>query len=336
MSPLLVEALAHNGGVATRRDLRAAGVSPKALEWALRCGHVVSPCHGVVADGESWRSASGEIRHRRLLRVITAERPGAVAAGPSAAVVWDLPTAAGIPERPVLTTARSVARPQYGSSSPACVRRRAWLREDEVTVVGGVPVTGLVRTVVDVARGGSVPWGLAAADAACRRGVTPDELVAAVQAMAPVPGSRRAAVVASWADPRAESPLESVARAVMRLLGLPCPDLQVWVEGDGRRYRADMIMTALRTVVEVDGKVKYVGHGAAPEQAWKDKRRRDDFLSWGYEVERFVAADSYRPQRWGRMLLQAFHRAAARNGLPPPTIDPTFPAYDRVPLSWRS
>ena len=294
VNPLLAEVLARHGGVASRRCVTAAGVSAATVEWALRRGVVVAPVRGVLADGDLWRGTGPDARHLLVLRVLATEGSGVVAAGLSAAMVWELPTASGPPERPVLLTARSTRRPEYGSTSGTSVRRRSWLADDEVTVVSGIPVTGLVRTAVDVARSVPLPWGLAAADVVCTRGVAAHELADAVRAMAPVPGSRRAGVAAAWADGRAESPLESVARAIVRMLGLPCPNLQVWLHGDGRRYRVDMIVPEFRTVIEVDGKIKYEGASASPDQSWQDKRRRDDFISWGYRSN-----DSSRPTPTG-------------------------------------
>jgi hypothetical protein len=113
----------------------------------------------------------------------------------------------------------------------------------------------------------------------------------------------------------------------MLLLGLPAPDLQVAVSAGGLRYRVDLLVREFRTVVEVDGRVKYSGATSDPEQSWKDKRRRDDLLSEGYEVERFVASDYRRPQRWGRLLLRAFGRACERHGMEPLEVDPAFPDF---------
>jgi very-short-patch-repair endonuclease len=231
----------------------------------------------------------------------------------------------------VLLQRRTTGRPEFGERSGSAVRRRAWVRDGDVSEVEGVPVTSLVRTVVDVARHEPVVWGLAAADAACARGATRDDLLSAVRAAAPVPGSRRAALVASWADARAESPLESVARGTVLLLGLPAPDLQVNVDAGDRRYRVDLLIQEFRTVIEVDGKVKYDD----PDRSWRDKTRRDDLLQEGFEVVRFVAADAHRPARWGRRALQAFHRAAFRHALPAPAFAPTFPRYHRLPPTWR-
>jgi very-short-patch-repair endonuclease len=321
-------ALTCRGGLATVTDLERDGVTLSALRWALRRGDVVRVAPGTVAEAAYWHGLDPRSRHVSRLRIALARHgPGAAAAAASAAVVWDLPVENGPPSSPVIVRGRSRRRPEHGGRARTAVRRRAWVDDDEITEVAGVRVTSLVRTAVDVARTVEVPWGLAVMDAVLGRGVPRAVLEAGRRRSARAPGSRRAALVITHADPRAESALESVARGVMLMLGLPVPDLQVAVSASGRRYRVDLLVREFRTVVEVDGKAKYVGDGADPERSWQEKRRRDHLLERGYEVERFVAADYWHPQRWGRSLLRAFHRACRRHGLEPPDIDPAFPAF---------
>jgi very-short-patch-repair endonuclease len=112
----------------------------------------------------------------------------------------------------------------------------------------------------------------------------------------------------------------------MLALGLPEPDLQVTIgEAGGPTYRVDLLVREFSTVIEVDGKIKYVGSSAAPDQAWQDKRRRDRLFGRGYEVERFVAADAYHRENWGRRVVHAFERACMRHGRPAPDL--TLPWY---------
>jgi very-short-patch-repair endonuclease len=332
VSPGLEEALAAHRGVAAVADLVRAGVSRTACRWAVSSGAALGIGRGLVADPAVWAALDDRGRHAAVSRALVGRcRWEVVVAAHSAAFLWDLPMRAGPPTTPVLLQRRTSARPEFGERSRSAVRRRAWVRDGDITEIDGLAVTSLVRTVIDVARHEPVGWGLAVADAACARGVTRDELLAAVRSVAPVPGSRRAALVAQWADARAESPLESVARATVLLLGLPLPDPQVRIDCGDRRYRVDLLIREFRTVIEVDGKVKYDN----PEQSWRDKTRRDDLLEAGYELARFVAADAHRPARWGRRVLEAFHRAASRHGLPRPDVDPSFPAYHRLPPAWR-
>ncbi|MGF1663828.1 MAG: hypothetical protein ACFCVG_15450, partial [Kineosporiaceae bacterium] len=303
-------------GVVDRGDLRAAAVRPGAVRWALDRGLLLRVADGAFADPVAWRTWSPARRHLALLRpALRRAGPGAVVAGSSAAAVWGLPLVGGPPARPVLLRPRSPARREHAGAARSVIGRRAWLEPDEVVVVHGIPVTTPARTFVDMSRATDGPWALAMADALRRGGASAADLRSAAARRPGLPGSRRARWAAERASPLPESPLESVARGVMLVLGLPEPDLQVWISGDAggvTRYRADLYVPAFRTVIEADGKVKYQGRAADPSQSWRDKRRRDDFMSWGHEVERFVAADAHRPEEWGRRLLRTFDRSRTR------------------------
>ena len=72
------------------------------------------------------------------------------------------------------------------------------------------------------------------------------------------------------ADPRAESPRESWTRLAIIDAGLPCPELQVWIEIDGvRSIRLDLAYPRHRIVVEYDGEEL---HDQTPEQREHDRR----------------------------------------------------------------
>lgn len=230
----VLDALGGLGGLAAVGNLRRAGVSTSAIRWALQCGLVVRVAPGWVADAAWWQQLDPLGRHLALV-VAAVDRAGGAAAATaeSAAAAWGLPLQDGVPAVPLLIRPRSKTRPESGAHGPAAVRRRAWLADSEITEVGGVPVTTLARTTVDMARTKEVPWGLAVADAVLQRGITVADLEDCVRRHVHAPGSRRARQVIGWADPRAESPLESVARGVVLLLGLPKPDLQVTVSAQG-------------------------------------------------------------------------------------------------------
>lgn len=332
VNPLLAEVLRGHGGVATVSELIGSGVTRSSLRWAVSVGAVSVVAPATVADAEEWRDLDDHTRHLCLVRcAVRRGGPGAVACAESAAVVWDLPLPDGPPAMPVVLRGRTTGRPQNGGRTGAAVRRRAWLDPADVTERAGIPVTNRGRTAVDLGRSLALPWGTAVADAVLSRGIDVEALDDVLRRGSPVPGSRRARQVLAWADGRSESPLESVARATVRMLGLPAPDPQVWLSSGGLRYRVDLLIPDFSTVIEVDGKVKYQD----PDQSWGDKRRRDDLLAWGFDVERFVAADAHRPRRWGRQLVRTFVRQARRHGRAEPDIDLTFPAYGRFPSAWR-
>lgn len=100
------------------------------------------------------------------------------------------------------------------------------------------------------------------------------------------PGIARAREVVEFADERSESPLESIARVVFRDLGLPAPELQVWLGGVSEPVgRVDFYWKRYRTIAETDGAAKYRDNPRrVPEQLRRDQLLRED----GYELVHFT------------------------------------------------
>ena len=166
--------------------------------------------------------------------------------------------------------------------------RPAALPPTHIAAVGGIPVTGRARTAIDLAREGRWYDAVIVADAALRAGVPAAELQAVAAYCANWRGGRQAVRAADFADPRSESPAESIARAVFADHGLPPPDLQVELgDASGRIARVDFLFRAQRTIVEVDGKVKYVApHRSPGDVMWEEKLREDRLREAGWEVVR--------------------------------------------------
>ncbi len=117
---------------------------------------------------------------------------------------------------------------------------------------------------------------------------TKDELQAVVSWEAGWPGSTRAADVVEFADPRAESPLESRSRARLHKLGLPPPELQAEICDEAGVFvaRVDFLWAELGVVGEADGRAKYA-KGAA-DVLWQEKQREDAIRRLGWEVVRWT------------------------------------------------
>ncbi|MGJ7442765.1 type IV toxin-antitoxin system AbiEi family antitoxin domain-containing protein [Aquipuribacter sp. MA13-6] len=322
MDERLARMAAGRQGLVMAGDCVAAGVSRATVRWAVASGSLVAVGRGAWVGVETWESADARSRHLLALRAALHRCPGAVATAESAAIVWDLPLPGPPPALPVLLRPRSTDRPERGGRSGGVLTRRAWLEGDEVARHRGVLVTTPARTFVDLCRGSSLPWSLAVADAARRRhGCTRDELLDAADRRPSAAGHARARRVAAVAESLVESPLESVARGVQLELGLPLPEVQVWIGRQRPEFRVDMLVRCFAVVVEADGRLKYDGPTARTGQAWQDKRRLDRLLTLGYDCQPFVAADSHRPRAWGRELLATFARSCRRLGRPPPRLD---------------
>lgn len=159
----------------------------------------------------------------------------------------------------------------------------------DVSVVNGVPVTTKLRTALDLGRRLNRFHALAALDALLRAGVDREELRAGVERFRGERGVVQLRWLAPLADPRAESPPESVLRLHwLDAGGMPLPEPQVWVYDDGwPRYRVDVGNDEISYGAEYDGKAFH-----ADEEA--DGAR----LAWlreegGWMIDTFVDDDIF-------------------------------------------
>ena len=191
---------------------------------------------------------------------------------------------------------------------------RATLATDDIVMLDGSPVTSIARTVVDLARLRRIECGVAAIDHVLHEGlVSVDDLERVLARCWNWPGARRARRALELSDARAESPLESVSRLVIRWLHLPMPELQVVVCD---RYgfvvaRLDFYWEEFGVAGEADGKAKYLlGEDAYGREKTRQESLEDEgvvFARWGWREawrDRPVIASK---------LLNAFERGRARD-----------------------
>lgn len=116
--------------------------------------------------------------------------------------------------------------------------------------------------------------------------------------------------VLTFADARAESALESAARAIFHLMDIPPPMLQVRLLPG---IRVDFFWPAFRTVGEGDGLVKYLlGSPAAVRRTVDDERERQRALeAVDYVVFRFAWDDLADRSKLATDLREAFARGLA-------------------------
>lgn len=208
-----------------------------------------------------------------------------VAAHRSAAIVHGLPTMR-VPAAPELSVTPRRTTHRRGA-------HEATLRAGDVCRWWGVPSTTIPRTIADLMRTDRRD-GLMAADAALHEGlVTVDELAATLARMRRWPGVPQARELLSFADPLAESPLESLTRLALHDDGVPPPELQVEIAVPGRRvpYRVDMLWPRHRLILEVDGLGKY--NDAVLR---RERRREAQLRQLGYRIERVLWTDVV--ERW--------------------------------------
>lgn len=180
---------------------------------------------------------------------------GAVLSHWSAAALWRI--------RPHRRESIDVTSPSESNSLGAIRRHHRLLPSDEVTVVDGIPVTTVPRTVLDLAAVVSVDVvenalreveylelrdPLSLPDLLTRypgrRGVR--RVRVALDRLEQEPGGRR------------RSPLEERFVPFLRRHHLPIPRLNAWLEVQGKRYQVDCLWPGTSQIVELDG---WQGHG---------------------------------------------------------------------------
>lgn len=131
--------LQQQGGLATRRDLRAAGLRRRALERAVAAGSLRMLTGGVVSARVD--QPADEPARAAVVGL------GGTASHTTAARAWGIE----LVERPTDAEV-TVCRDRSRASWPGTVVHRQDLVADEVVLSDGVRVTSPLRTVLDLCR----------------------------------------------------------------------------------------------------------------------------------------------------------------------------------------
>lgn len=289
--------------VFTSTELYACGWSEAAVARAVRSGRLLRLRRGVFA------SATADVNDPVLtIQAATLSCTGAVASHRSALQVHGLPLVGARPPVPEVT----VSPRRIGALADAHLHR-ATLRAEDVTAVGGIPVTSIARTLIDVARHRPLGCAVAAMDAALHhRLVTPTELDDVALSCWHWPRIRRALRALRQVDGRSESPLESVSRLVLGWLRVPEPVLQAQIRDQGGRFvgRLDFYWPDYGVAGEADGATKYT----EPEVLLAEKRRQEALEMLGLIVVRWGWTDvAERPHALAERLAAAFERGRRRD-----------------------
>jgi hypothetical protein len=304
--------------IMSHSDLLNRGWSPFDVQRQIRRRELVRLCRGVYARRADVPSEE-EMRHR-LSALGHARRSDYAVSHVSAAVLHGLPVGgADLREVHVTRIGRGGQRHVAGRrvhSSPLDPR---WC-----TVVDGVLVTTVARTLADLFKVESLQVAVSTADAAlfqkkCTRSDL-DMAMAELKFHAGGPLARRAAALV---DGCAESPGETRTRLLVNAGPLPKTDLQISVFDEQGRFvgRGDGGYPELGVLWEYDGKGKYerlLRLGQTPLVALlAEKKREERITELGWVVIRIDAADLRDPDRLVQRILAAIARSRRPGWLPP-------------------
>lgn len=273
---------------------------------AFRAGRYVALHRGIFIPAKTWAGLDDDARYRaRIIGAVFAAHDDVLVSHDSAGALWQLPSLEDWPSKiHILENASE----RVGSNQVFSRHKRGL--DVETSVIHSTHVTGLARTVVDIARTRPFGHAVAVADAALRRTTHPlpdvprtflslAELRAQLESVHPNQGVKKARRVIDFASGHADRPGESLSRVAIHQLGLTAPQLQARLQGaSGRWYFVDFWWPEFNHIGEFDGRFKYSDprflRGRTPEQALIDEKFREDDLRaaphgmsrWGWNVAR--------------------------------------------------
>lgn len=299
--------------VLSHSDLVGLGLSPEEVQRQARRGELVRLCRGVYTKRDHL-PAEVEKRHR-LWVLAHARNTDYAVSHVSAAVLHGLPVGgADLREVHVTRIGHGGQRHQAGRRVHSSPLDPQWC-----TVVDGVLVTTVARTVADLLKVESQEVAVSAADAALNLKLcTREQLNEALAELKFHPGGPRARRAMALVDGRSESPGETRARLVLDAGPLPKTELQISIFDEyGRPVgRADGGYPKKGVFWEYDGMGKY-DVLLEPGQTTLDailgeKKRESDITELGSTMLRIDKYDLRSPARlWDRAL-----RALARAEIP--------------------
>jgi hypothetical protein len=291
----LLERAATQHHAFTTAQAKAAGYTWRTIAAEIAAGQWLDLGKGVMVAHAAWEGLDRDGQHLcrvsgRLLR----KQLGWAAARRSSAIVHGLPLLGFPPERPQLVRDPGSSR----SSGHSRHERILPVPAEDLAVIDGIPTTTLLRTWSDLAAEEPFRNAVVVGDAVLRRGVAREELLARASGPSALEAAR-------FADPLAESALESISRVACRVLQLPIPRLQIKVLYAGEEVaRVDSLWEDLHTIGQADGALKYKDSSRVMKDKWQDEKLE----SLGFEVARWGWDDAFRPQLLRGTLTRAFAR----------------------------
>jgi very-short-patch-repair endonuclease len=268
----IIDALAAPHGVVSRDQLVAAGFTRRMVERRVRIGHLKP----VGRRGVYLVGPLRSMWHREAALILSAGCPLVLSHG-TAVRLWGIAAEKGS-DRIEATTSGKGRR----SVGDAVIHRVRHLSPAEITCREGLPVTSIVRTILDV---GSRMDVVAAEQMIARAEranlTTRTELTTFLASSAytvPAPLRWLLTDIAPASFTRSEA--EAHFLALVRKAELPKPETNVRIKG----LEVDALWRSSRLIVEIDGH-EYHSSGAA----FHNDRRRDAVLiAAGYRVMRIT------------------------------------------------
>ncbi|NEE03286.1 type IV toxin-antitoxin system AbiEi family antitoxin domain-containing protein [Phytoactinopolyspora halotolerans] len=277
MPPDVAELLRRDGGVIVATRAQAAGIGRSRVGRLVDAGLLTRIGAGQYVSTERYTAADAKERHRLEARAFGLSRgPDVHLTGWSGAVLWELPVIGRPPDLP------EAVRPRHSGRSKDV--RIANLPAWHMTALNNVAVMSPAWVVADLARTRPISHALVTADAVARMRIDLQDPIGHMRGWLRV---ERARWIARYADPLAESPIETLGRFTVIEFGLPMPVLNAWV-GDGKpEFRVDGLWPFHWAAYEADGALKYDNRPDASAIVAKQSEREWRLRQMGLDLVRY-------------------------------------------------
>jgi hypothetical protein len=294
--------------ISLRRSLRALGVDDDALRRAIERQQLIRVHRGAYAPAEEWGELPRSQRYVwKVIGAVAASRTAPIVSHLSAAAVHGAPIIGQPADVHVLATFAAGTRTEHGFRKHATRDLTQGIEER-----GALRLTDLPRTLAEVASDASfltavgiLDWAFASSD------VTKDEVREQLDLLEIRRGRVRAERAIAFADPRAESPGESLSRVRIHELGFPAPALQQEFRDEaGLIGRVDFWWPEHQLIGEFDGAEKYSIGGQPDGRSSIDvlideKKREDRFRATGRGFARWMWEHAWQAYRLAGILRRA-------------------------------
>ena len=270
------------------REQRGPFETRQQLSRAVRTGRSERVAVGVYLPTAIWESLGPRAKYLARVRAVAETRKNRpVLSHWSAAAVHDLPIVGDWPRE-----VHTIVNPTSGGRSRNdVVKHSMMLGDTDVLEIDGLLVTTVARTVLDIAATNDFRSAVVATDQALHvdrfgRGApltTKSELWQLWERRMPFGGHARTRAVIEFGETNADTPLESVSRVNMRVIGCPRPILQSsFSDYLGLIGETDFNWPRFALLGEADGDRKYLDEayrsGRTVEQVMVDEKVREDRL----------------------------------------------------------
>ncbi|MGO4804259.1 type IV toxin-antitoxin system AbiEi family antitoxin domain-containing protein [Arthrobacter sp. 2MCAF15] len=304
-STVLLE-LPPSGNLWRTEQLLDLGYGSRAIRSLLDAGTLVRLRHGCYIRTSLWQAQSSAARSRQLIyahaHATRTTSTGAFLYSHTSGArlrhlyLWD------VDDRIHLLQKVHPSNERHGKDVRCHTRPFA---EHDVAVVNGLRTTSLERTTADCAMMLGYRQALILTDNALRLGADRAALQAMADALDGRRGIRTFRRVLASADPRSESPGETLTRELILRFRIRPPELQLEVSSRAGRHRLDFAWKEEKVALEFDGKIKYFDYSPTAEVLFEERRREKALTEEGWLFVRVEWKDLFREQEFKNRLLSA-------------------------------